>query len=430
MADFAFAGGMAGVGTEAFFAWLSLHQSNTEANLVTWQQGYLLATAALPFFWLVFSLSYARGNAREFISKWSLMLGAALVLPAGIAVAFRRQLIAGFSLGPAGTTPALLLGPPGLILQLLVLVAAILVLMNLERTFRASVGTMRWRIKFMLIGIGVLFFVRIYTACQEILFHAVTPSLEELNSGALVVVFLLLLRSFFRVGPRDLDVYPSHTVLRGSVTVLLAGVYLLIVGLLAKAVAVVGTTNVFALEAILGLVALVVFVVLLQSDGCGCALGDSSAGIFSGRFTITAPSGANLRKARPPRWSRRSSAVRWSRWWRIYSRRSRSRSGWWTTHSWPWRRRPRSRSQRAASWRPKAQVEAVTGILRSIPSRPTSRIPASAGPKSSSGCTPANSRSGRSGSASRWWRGARSSRCYSSATGSGGRTIRLRISTC
>src|ERR1700689_342432 len=155
-ADFAFAGGMAALATEGLFAWLSMRPGNTEASLMVRQQGYLLATAALPFFWLVFSLSYARGNAREFISKWSLMLGAALVLPVGIAVAFRRQLIAGLSQGPTGTTPALLLGPPGLILQLLILVAAILVLMNLERTFRASVGTMRWRIKFMLIGIGVL----------------------------------------------------------------------------------------------------------------------------------------------------------------------------------------------------------------------------------------------------------------------------------
>jgi putative PEP-CTERM system histidine kinase len=270
VADFAFAAGMASLASEGLFAWLSLHQSITEAKLVTWQQGYLIATAALPFFWLVFSLSYARGNAREFISKWGLMLGAALVLPTGIAAAFRSQLIVGLS---RGTAPTLLLGPPGLILQLLVLVAAILVLMNLERTFRASVGTMRWRIKFMLIGIGVLFFVRIYTACQEILFHAVTPSLEELNSGALVVVFPLLLRSFFRVGPRDLDVYPSHTVLRGSVTVLLAGVYLMVVGLLAKAVVLLGTTNVFAVEAILALVALVVFVVLLQSDRLRLRLG-------------------------------------------------------------------------------------------------------------------------------------------------------------
>jgi hypothetical protein len=35
-------------------------------------------------------------------------------------------------------------------------------------------------------------------------------SLEELNAGTLVVASLLLLRSFFRASPRDLDVYPSH----------------------------------------------------------------------------------------------------------------------------------------------------------------------------------------------------------------------------
>jgi len=145
--------------------------------------------------------------------------------------------------------------------------------MNLERTFRASVGTMRWRVKFMLMGVGLLFVVRIYTAGQEILFRAVDLSLEELNAGTLVVVSLLILRSFFRAGPTDLDVYPSHSVLQGSVTVLLAGIYLIIVGLFAKAVVLIGKGNVFALEAILALIALVLFVVLLQSDRLRMGLG-------------------------------------------------------------------------------------------------------------------------------------------------------------
>jgi len=160
-----------------------------------------------------------------------------------------------------------------MVMELLVLIGSVLILMNLERTFRASVGTMRWRIKYMLMGVGLLFAVQIYTACQEILFRSIDLSLEELNAGTLVVASLLILRSFFRASPMDLDVYPSQSVLQGSVTVLLAGIYLLIVGIFAKAVVFAGKGNAFALEAILGLVALVLFVVLLQSDRFRMRLG-------------------------------------------------------------------------------------------------------------------------------------------------------------
>ena len=51
----------------------------------------------------------------------------------------------------AGDHWILRLGGPGIVLHLLFLLSAILVLMNLERTFRSSVGTMRWRIKFMIL---------------------------------------------------------------------------------------------------------------------------------------------------------------------------------------------------------------------------------------------------------------------------------------
>jgi putative PEP-CTERM system histidine kinase len=148
----------------------------------------------------------------------------------------------------------------------MLLAGSILILLNLERTFRASVGTLRWRIKFMLMGVGLLFVVRVYTTSQGLLFLGVDQSVEGLNAATVLVASLLTLRSFFRSGHLDLDVYPSQSVLRGSVTVLLAGVYLLAVGVCARLVAELGGSEVFALEALLGLMSLVLLVLLLQSD--------------------------------------------------------------------------------------------------------------------------------------------------------------------
>ena len=88
-----------------------------------------------------------------------------------------------------------------------------------------------------------------------------------------MVATLLALRSFFRTGQIDLDVYPSHTLLQGSLTVLLAGIYLTIVGVCARLVAHFGGSEVFGFEALLGLISLVLLVILLQSDRLRMRLG-------------------------------------------------------------------------------------------------------------------------------------------------------------
>jgi len=158
------------------------------------------------------------------------------------------------------------LGTPGTFLNIFFLIGAVFVLMNLERTYRAAVGTMRWRIKFMILGLGMLFAVRAYVSSQDLLFHAVNLSLQTVNSGALLVACLLISRSLFRAGHFDMDVYPSHAVLQNSFTVLLAGIYLLIMGVFARVVTFFGGDTTFPLKAFVVLVALVLLAILLLSD--------------------------------------------------------------------------------------------------------------------------------------------------------------------
>jgi putative PEP-CTERM system histidine kinase len=138
--------------------------------------------------------------------------------------------------------------------------------MNLERTFRAAIGTMRWRIKFMILGLGILFIVRCYAASQALLFHSVAPSLQVLNSLALLAACTLITRSLLRRGHFDVDIYPSHSILQKSLTALLAGIYLIIIGFFANVAASLGGDNTFAVKAFFILVTLVSLTVLLLSD--------------------------------------------------------------------------------------------------------------------------------------------------------------------
>jgi putative PEP-CTERM system histidine kinase len=231
-----------------------------------WQTLALAAESFLPSVWLLFSLTYSRANYGDFVarSRW-LVIGALLVpvlsLPALYSsffdvVAYHRP-IDGW---------ALRLGELAKILDVLLLISTVLILMNIERTFRAAVGTMRWRIKFLVLGLGVIFGARIYTRSQALLFSEYSPSQLTVEAMALLIGCSLIAVAYVRSGFSEIDVYPSRAVLQTSVTVLLAGAYLFVVGVLAQIVAHFGGAAGFPIAAFVVLLGVVVLALLLLSE--------------------------------------------------------------------------------------------------------------------------------------------------------------------
>lgn len=260
-----FAAGMIVFAAEALFGGLSVDAVGHELAL-QWQQRRLFALSLLPGAWLLFSLTYARGNGRQLLAGAVVPLAGAAIAPALWIVAQGNVAWPLETEGAAANAHIFRLPWNGIVLFALFLLGSVGVMMNLERTFRASIGTIRWRIKFTLLGVGVIFIARIYTSSQALVFRGLDTNLDSINAGALILATPLILRSFLRAGNFDLDVYPSRAVLQGSVTLLLAGVYLLLIGVLAKAVTYFGGEDAFAVKALLVLVALVALTIVLQSD--------------------------------------------------------------------------------------------------------------------------------------------------------------------
>ena len=265
VARWMFAAGMLALACESSFVGLATLAQHP-AQLIHWLNGRLGALSLFPGIWLCFSLTYARGNAQEFLRRWWLPVLLAWGIPIGLAVWVQGFFIDSQGLASPNHPNAFGLGLAGRLLFLLSLLSAILVMVNLERTFRVSVGTLRWRIKYVVIGLGLLFVVRAYTASQEFLFNPLDPLLQVVNSAALLLACLLIAVAIPRVGRFDVDVYPSGSVLHGSLTLLLAGVYLLVVGVFAKMGAFWGGDAAFAAKAFVVLVVLVTLVILLLSE--------------------------------------------------------------------------------------------------------------------------------------------------------------------
>jgi signal transduction histidine kinase len=214
--------------------------------------------------WLLFSLTFSRGNSVQHLKRWRLPLSG-FVLAALVMAWLSGTLIEKVE-WQAGQEWMVSLAGPGRACILLFLVLGCLTLMNLEQTFRAAVGTTRWRIKYMVFGIGLLFGAQIFTSSQGLLYSAIVSNWQMLNAAALIVACLLVGVSLWRERAFEVDIYPSSAVLQRSVTILLVGIYFLVVGVLAHVASAFAWDHYFPLKPFLLMVALAGLAVLLFSD--------------------------------------------------------------------------------------------------------------------------------------------------------------------
>ena len=256
---------MGALAVESALGGISLQASHPE-KVAYWQSLVLAMRSLLPGFWLAFSLTYSRGNYHEFLATWKFFLAAAFLVPIGISLGFRSELV--HLLPPVGAEQgwSLNFGGAGRALNALCLIAAVMILNNLEKTFRSTVGTMRWRIKFVVLGIAVIFAARIYTLSQDLLFSRYDLTLTDIEAGALFIGCALIAIGYLRNGIAEIDVYPSQSFLQGTVTVLLAGGYLFVIGLLAQLIALLGGAGSFRTQAFLVLLGIACLAVLLLSE--------------------------------------------------------------------------------------------------------------------------------------------------------------------
>ena len=246
----------AGLGAQAVFS----------ADVVGWEQLSLTVSASMPGSWLLFSLSFSRSNYRELVKAWRWCVLAAYVLPITLVVLFHPALLARTAQISAPSVWSISFDWAGYVSHFVLLLSSVVVLVNLERTLRAFTGSMRWQIKFMLLGLGSIFAVQIYDSSQALLFASMTSTLKEIYSCGLFIGNLLIAVSLARHRRFNVDIYLSRTVLYNSMTVLVVGVYLLAIGALAKAIDYLGGSQLLPLNAFFVFLALVSLIVLLLSD--------------------------------------------------------------------------------------------------------------------------------------------------------------------
>ena len=250
---------------ESIFGWLASTAvlPETTAHWLGWK---ILMASLIPGFLLPFCIGYAQGNSAQRILNHKIILLFFLIGPFINGTFFFNELIRSVYMAPEDGHWLPFLGFSGMIANTFLLVGAVISLMYLEQTFRASVGTMRWRIKYMVIGLGLLFFVRAYTASQYLLFGSLDVTLQFLDTLALGFAGCLTTRSLLRSGHFEVTLYPSQTIIQGSLTIMVAGIYLFLVGVFGKALAALDANAPHQMQIILASLAILILVLLVLSN--------------------------------------------------------------------------------------------------------------------------------------------------------------------
>jgi len=259
-----FAAGMIAFAAEAVLNGLSFWVS-LPAEIAYWQRLRLIATAFIPVGWFLFSLSFGRVGYKEIISKWRWHIVTILVIPIALVTLLGRSIFKGPPIFDESFRWSIPIGWSGYLFYLSFLLSAALIIMNLERTLRNSSGSIRWQIKFMILGLGGIFAVRIFTTSQVLLFRYIEMPLEVINLGALIVGGALIIWSLFRLQVLNVEIYLSSSFIYNSITVIIIGIYLIIVGLLAKLVTYFKISHPFLVEVLVVFLSLLGITIILMS---------------------------------------------------------------------------------------------------------------------------------------------------------------------
>ncbi|RJR24566.1 MAG: GAF domain-containing protein, partial [Desulfobacteraceae bacterium] len=260
-----FAVGMLSLGAEAAFAALGEGAPSEDAALV-WMLARHMAMATGLGAWILFSFVFGRPDRKPFARRWRWALLPAAAAPLAFVLIFRKTFFVedvAINLTGSWMIP---LGPPGYWFYHIFLLGAVVILMNMERVFRHSLGHVRWRTKFLVLGLGGIYGLRIFTASQVVLFKVLAPELELSNLAALLAGSALMLISLRRTRMLEINVEFSQTVIFHSLTVLLVGIYFLLVGVLVKLIQILDLGDDFSLQVMIVLLAVLFICILMLSD--------------------------------------------------------------------------------------------------------------------------------------------------------------------
>ncbi len=213
----------------------------------------------LPFVWLLFSMIFAREDYKASLKRgkvWLVFIG---LLAVGFTVAgiFRPIFVL------AGNYPnphQILVSRLGQWYFLYLIVAAAMVMINLESTYRASWGVYRRKLRPSIMLLGLMLITLLISASLVLLSGEINRLTFSLLAGLAAFASVLIAIYFMRYEPQQSGVYVRRHAIYSSVAIIIIGFYLVLAGAIGKVIQIIGG-DVKLFASVLG--AMVAFVILM-----------------------------------------------------------------------------------------------------------------------------------------------------------------------
>lgn len=225
----AFAAGMVMLALESLLVYVLLFFSPTVESDAGWLAALQSLSLLTPIPWCFFAFLSGRHADAPIPSGWRWAFGVGtgtLVVTAAAGMVWPFFLLPGAPgrFRYAALTAA---GQAGIAIELL---ATIAVLYGLEPSLRNSYGSVRWRLKYLTLGLGGIFAIRFYLLSQALLFRVLDRPSLFVGSMALVVGEVFIALGLLRSGALRSDLTVSRHFVYRSIVVGLCGLYLFLAG--------------------------------------------------------------------------------------------------------------------------------------------------------------------------------------------------------
>lgn len=199
-------------------------------DLLLWRRVAIAGEILMPFNWLLFSVVFARADERESLREWKPILG----LGAGLTAGFLGLLGSDAFVTVTGIeSGSVRFGLLGRTFAGVYLVAQVLILANLEQTFRHADEQARWYLKFPVVGVGLVSMYFLYEMSDLLLYLVWHRELAWLSAMVSTVSCALIGYGLVHRATPDVHIYVSKKVVSSSLTFLLVGGVLMGTGLIA-----------------------------------------------------------------------------------------------------------------------------------------------------------------------------------------------------
>lgn len=195
----------------------------------------MMGESFLPVFWLVFSVAFGRLDYKNALKKW----GPVFLIMGAVSIFF---CVTAWSAGPMYSIKKsdgwsfFTVTDEGRYFYIYLVMGLTACLVQLENVFRSSRLTDRWKIKYIVLGVGGILAFFIYKASHALLFSGISTNILPALSSVTMISVLVMAVFIARNRLFDVDIFVSRHFVYNSFALLVVGLYLITVGLVAEGI--------------------------------------------------------------------------------------------------------------------------------------------------------------------------------------------------